>query len=81
MSTYNATQARSKLYDLIKNTNRLHDTIRITHKSGNAVLLSEEDYESIIETLELKTTPGFMKRIKKAKKEIKNGDTVSLSNL
>ena len=60
MATLNATQARTRLYDLIKSTNKMHDVIRITHKSGNAVLLSEDDFESIVETLELKTTPGFM---------------------
>lgn len=80
MTTFNATQARIRLYDLIKSTNKAHDVIRITHKSGNAVLLSEEDFESIVETLELKATPGFIKRINKAKKEIKNGETISFND-
>jgi len=43
--------------------------------------MSEEDYESLLETLELLSTPGVLKGIRKAKQEIKKGQTYSLEEI
>jgi antitoxin YefM len=45
------------------------------------VLLSEEDYESLIETLELLSTPGVAKSIRQARREIERGETFSLEDV
>jgi len=46
MTILNATEARSKLYTLIDETTETHQPIVITGKRGNAVLVSEEDWNS-----------------------------------
>jgi len=64
MSTLNATDARSKLYSLIDETSKTHKPITITGKRGNAVLLSEEDWNAINETLFLVSIPGMRESIR-----------------
>ena len=59
MTIMNATEARSKLYSLIDEAAETHQPIYITGKRGNAVLLSESDWNSISETLHLLSIPGM----------------------
>lgn len=68
MSTFTATQARSKLYKLIADAATSHRPITITGKRGNAVLLSEEDWKAIQETLYLTSIPGMRASIVKGMK-------------
>lgn len=76
MTTLNATEARSKLYKLIDETLITHKPITITGKRGNAVLLSEEDWRSIEETLFLVSIPGMRESIREGMSEkIENLDT------
>jgi antitoxin YefM len=63
MTTFNATEARSKLYALIDETTETHQPIVITGKRGNAVLLAEEDWKAINETLFLLSVPGMRESI------------------
>ena len=64
MTILNATEARSKLYSLIDEAAKTHQPIVITGKRGNAVLLSEEDWNAISETLHLLSIPGMRESIK-----------------
>lgn len=64
MTILNATEARSKLYSLIDEASDTHQPIIITGKRGNAVLVSEEDWNAIAETLHLLSVPGMRKSIK-----------------
>ncbi len=64
MTTLNATEARSKLYNLIDETSETHQPIMITGKRKNAVLLAEEDWNSINETLFLLSVPGMRESIR-----------------
>jgi len=64
MIILNATEARSKLYNLIDETASSHQPIVITGKRSNAVLISEEDWNSIAETLFLVSIPGMHNSIK-----------------
>jgi len=64
MPTLTATQARSKLYRLIDETAASHQPVTITGKRGNAVLISEEDWIALQETLYLMSVPGMRKSIK-----------------
>jgi prevent-host-death family protein len=64
MTTLNATEARSKLYNLIDETAQTHQPIIITGKRGNAILLAEEDWNSINETLFLLSVPGMRESIR-----------------
>ncbi|WP_306547162.1 type II toxin-antitoxin system Phd/YefM family antitoxin [Desulfobulbus sp.] len=64
MTTLNATEARAKLYNLIDQAAETHQPIVITGKRYNAVLLSEEDWSAINETLYLLSVPGMRESIK-----------------
>ena len=64
MPTLSATEARSKLYRLIDQTSSSHEPIVITSKRGNAVLLSEEDWRAIQETMYLLNIPGMRESIR-----------------
>ena len=64
MNILNATEARSKLYSLIDETASSHKPIVITGKRANAVLVSEEDWNAISETLFLLSVPGMRESIK-----------------
>ncbi|MFT5720987.1 MAG: antitoxin YefM [Motiliproteus sp.] len=64
MTTLNATEARSKLYTLIDETYQTHQPILITGKRVNAVLLAEEDWNAINETLHLLSIPGMRESIR-----------------
>ena len=64
MTTINATEARSKLYSLIDETSQTHKPIIITGKRNNAVLLSEDDWNAINETLYLVSMPGVRESIR-----------------
>jgi len=59
MTTLNATEARANLYSLIDETSTTHKPIRITGKRSNAILLSEEDWNAVNETLFLVSIPGM----------------------
>lgn len=64
MPTLTATQARSKLYRLIDDTVAFHQPVTITGKRGNAVLVSEEDWLAVQETLYLLSVPGMRESIR-----------------
>ena len=64
MPTITATEARSKLYRLIDETATSHEPIVITGKRGSAVLISEDDWRSIQETLYLLNIPGMRDSIR-----------------
>ena len=59
MSTVSATEARKRLYALIDEVGQSHEPVQITGKRSNAVLLSEDDWRSIQETLHLVSIPGM----------------------
>lgn len=81
MTSFTASEARQKLFELLKKSAKGHAPIRITSKTGDAVLISEEDYESLLETLELLSTPGMLKSIQEAKEDIKAGRTKPLKEI
>ena len=64
MNILNATEARAKLYSLIDETAKSHQPVIITGKRANAVLVSEEDWNAISETLYLLSVPGMRESIK-----------------
>ncbi|MFH2066729.1 MAG: type II toxin-antitoxin system Phd/YefM family antitoxin [Pseudomonadota bacterium] len=64
MPTLSATEARSQLYRLIDQASSSHEPIVITSKRGNAVLLSEDDWRAIQETMYLLSIPGMRESIR-----------------
>ena len=64
MTVLNATEARANLYSLIDETANTHQPIVITGKRSNAVLVSEEDWNAISETIYLLSVPEMRESIK-----------------
>ena len=68
MKTVTATKARNNLYKLIDETAKVSEPIYISGKRNNAVLLSEEDWRAIQETLYLLSIPNMRESIIKGMK-------------
>lgn len=64
MTTISATEARAKMYRLIDEISSSHEPVTITGKRLNAVLVSEEDWRAIQETLYLLSIPGMRESIR-----------------
>jgi len=64
MATLTATEARKKLYALVDDVAESHDPIQIVGKRNSAVLVSEEDWRAIQETLYLSSIPGMRDSIR-----------------
>ena len=63
MATLTVTEARANLYKLIDDTSVNHEPVIITGKRGNAVLLAEDDWNAINETLHLLSVPRMRESI------------------
>jgi antitoxin YefM len=61
--SFTTTQARSNLYRLIDQVAESHDPVVIIGKANNAVLVSQEDWDAIQETLYLTSIPGLRESI------------------
>jgi len=68
MTTIKATEARSRLFKLLDEAAESHEPIQITGKRSNAILISEDDWRSIQETLYLLSIPGMRESIRKGLK-------------
>jgi prevent-host-death family protein len=63
MKTLTATQARQNIYQLLDEASDTHQPIQITGKRSKAVLICEEDWRAIQETLYLSAIPGMQASI------------------
>ena len=66
MTTVTASDARKSLFPLLGQVNDDHSVVTITSKAGNAVLISEDDYEAWQTTLHLFSTPANARRLSEA---------------
>lgn len=65
MTTTNITKARANLFDLAERVVKYNDTVNVTTKDGSFVMINEEDYNNIVETLYLSSMPETYAAIKK----------------
>ena len=65
MTNTNITNFRKDIYNLLEQTIKYNEPINISTKNGNAVVLSEEDYNSIMETLYIISVPNLKDEILK----------------
>ena len=63
MTNINVTNFRKEIYELLEQTIKYNEPINISTKNGNAIVLSEEDYNSLIETIYLSSIPGLKDEI------------------
>ena len=78
MRTVPLSEAKDKLSALVEEADSTHEIIRITrHGRSGAVLMSEDDLDSLHETLHALSTPGLVEALKQAERDHEAGDTVS----
>lgn len=70
MTNTNVTNFRKNIYEMLETAITYNEPINVSTKNGNAVILSEEDYNSLIETLYISSVPGLKDRILKASEEL-----------
>ncbi|MDO5501205.1 MAG: type II toxin-antitoxin system Phd/YefM family antitoxin [Propionibacteriaceae bacterium] len=76
MTAVTATAARANLYRLIDQVNEESEPLTITGQRGNAVLIGEDDWRAIQETLFLGSVPGMSESLRQARAEgIEAGST------
>lgn len=68
MRSISVSKARSDLYQLVKEASTSHEPIMITGKHNNAVIIGEEDWRAVKETLYLLSIPGMRESIRKGLK-------------
>lgn len=69
MLNTNVTTFRKNVFSMLEQTVRYNETLNISTKDGNAVVLSEEDYRSLMETVSLLSVPGMREKLLEAKAE------------
>jgi len=63
MTNTNITNFRKDIYELLEQTIKYNEPINISTKNGNAIVLSEEDYNNIMETLYIASIPELKRDI------------------
>jgi antitoxin YefM len=81
MATLTATDARRSFFELLRGANERHEIYRIHHRQGDAILMSEAEFDGLMETLELLSTPGFREGLAQARAEAERGDTLSFAEV
>ena len=64
MTTLTASEARKRLYTLVDDVAESHETVQIVGKRNTAILVAEEDWHAIQETLYLTSIPGMRDSIR-----------------
>ena len=63
MQTVTATALRQNLFTLLSNSIKYDEPLLITTKTGNAVVISEEEYRGLLETQYLNSVPGLAQEL------------------
>lgn len=63
MLNTNITNFRKNISGLLEQTIKYNEPVNVSTKDGNAVIISEEDYNGLMETLYLNSIPGMRERI------------------
>jgi antitoxin YefM len=74
--TITATEGRQRLFPLIEQVNDDRTPVRIASRRGNAVLISEADYDSLAETAYLFRSPANARRLLAADAALRAGQGV-----
>lgn len=69
MAVTNISVLRKNLFSSIDNVIEYNDSITVSTKNGNAVIISESEYNAMLETIYLVSQKGLVEKIKKGEKE------------
>lgn len=78
MTSMSASEARANLYPLIEQVNDDAVAVHITSRKGNAVLISEDEYNALRETLYLLRSPANAARLAQGIAQLESGDVVEV---
>ena len=82
VNTISLKELRPHLPEVIKGIDSRFDRYILTKRGKPvAVMMSVDDYEGFLETLDILSDKGLVKRIKKGKRQIQKGETISLEDL
>ncbi len=80
-SNITATDARRRFFEIVKGATEKHQIYRIQHPKGSVVMLSEEEYDNLVETLELQAIPGLLKSLNRSVDQMNDGETYSMDEV
>jgi len=69
MTVTNISVLRKNLISSIDNVIEYNDSITVSTKNGNAVIISEAEYNAMLETIYLVSQKGLVEKIKEGEKE------------
>jgi len=79
VKTISVRELRSQLSEVIDNIHKKFDRYVITRRGKpEVIMMSIDDYEGLLETLEIESDPELMKRLKQAEEDVRNGKTKGL---
>jgi len=81
MQTITATNARSNWFQILKQILKNKQPTRVSTKNGAVIMMSEEEFEGLMETTELLAIPGLKESIQKSDEEIAKGETYSMEDV
>jgi len=81
MISLTATDARKTFFELIKQSNQQHEIFEVQHKTGNAILMSAAEYESLQESLYLLSQPNFKEDFLESVQQADTGDLVDFDDV
>ena len=82
MTTLTATKAKAQFLSILRKTNDLHEIYAITHNGQPyAVIMSNDEYEGLLETLEIQKDKVLSKNLLSAIKRADRGQTISFEKV
>lgn len=63
MQNVNVTNFRQNIFAMLENTVKYNEPLNITTRDGNAVVMSEDDYNGLMETLRLLSSPEMRTKL------------------
>ncbi|HRN30023.1 MAG TPA: type II toxin-antitoxin system Phd/YefM family antitoxin [Terrimesophilobacter sp.] len=76
MSAITATDARKNFFGILQQVNDDRTAVEVVSKRGNAVIISKADYDALIESMHLLSTPANDAALALAREQIESGQTV-----
>jgi antitoxin YefM len=81
MKTLTLTEIKGYFPHVMRDAVEGHKMYRISSQEGSIILMSEEDFESLQETVELLSLPHFKESIREAKEDINTGRLYSIEEV
>ncbi len=79
MITLTATEAKRRFLELLRNAERRGEEVIVTHHGEpKAVILTHDEYERLLETLDILADSELVKKIRRGLADVEKGDTLSL---